>query len=205
MKRMYLVTVPERLIHGINAACFVGLAATGFEIRFGRDFPVLRSMERAVRLHNALGIGFTGSFVAWFLYTLATRRVRYFLPSAQDRPAAVAGQARYYLVGVFTGSPYPFTPSEWNKFNPVQKATYLVLMFALVPLLVFTGGYLLLAIRRWTEFDSGALLGWSFVHVAVAFLGAAFLLAHVYMATTGPRPLDSFRTILTGYHEADEE
>jgi thiosulfate reductase cytochrome b subunit len=205
MKRVYLVTLPERVIHGVNAACFLGLVATGFEIRFGPDFPVLDSMERAVRLHNALGVAFAISFAAWIAYAFVTRRVRYFLPSGVDRRDAVYRQARYYVSGIFTGADYPFAPSEQNKFNPFQKTTYLILMFALVPVQVVTGVYLLLAIRRWTEFDSGALIGWSFAHVAAAFAGAAFLLSHVYMATTGPRPLSSFRTIITGYHKTDGE
>ena len=205
MKRVYLMTFPERLVHAVNAACFVGLIVTGFEIRFGEGFRVLGSMEKAVRVHDALGVCFTASFAAWLLYALATRRIRHLLPSSADGPASVARQARYYFLGIFRGAPYPFAPSDREKFNSIQKATYLVLMLALVPLQIVTGVYLMIAIWRWTEFDSSALLGWSFTHVAAGFLGAAFLIAHVYMATTGARPLASFATIVTGYHVTHED
>jgi thiosulfate reductase cytochrome b subunit len=203
MSRHYLVTLPERVLHMLNAFCFTGLAWTGFEIRFGEALPGLSSMETAVRWHNALGVALTASVVLWLLYSAATARIRLFLPGADDSLAATARQARYYLVGIFSGAPYPFAPTPTRKFNALQKATYLVLMFGIVPALIATGVYLLLSIRRWTEFDSGALLTWSHAHVAAAFLGTAFLAMHVYMATTGPRPLGSFRTILTGFHDGE--
>ena len=53
---------------------------------------------------------------------------------------AVSKQARFYLYGIMKGEPHPFAATTTDKFNPLQQlASYLGVMFGLVPLLLITG------------------------------------------------------------------
>ena len=48
-------------------------------------------------------------------------------------------QARFYAYDIFKNRPHPYAPSEDNKFNPLQKATYFNFMFFMMPLLLISG------------------------------------------------------------------
>lgn len=48
-------------------------------------------------------------------------------------------QTRFYLYGIMKGEPHPFAATAESKFNPLQQLAYLVIMYALIPLLIITG------------------------------------------------------------------
>lgn len=48
-------------------------------------------------------------------------------------------QTRFYLFGIMQGESHPFPASPRSKFNPLQQAAYVGVMYGLLPLLLITG------------------------------------------------------------------
>jgi thiosulfate reductase cytochrome b subunit len=109
-------------------------------------------------------------------------------------------QARYYLSGIFRGEPHPFEKSPKRKLNPLQQATYLIILNLLLPLQVVTG-ILIWGMQRWPATSAwlGGLPTVAAVHAFGAWLFAAFLLMHVYLTTTGQTPLSNLRAMALGW------
>jgi thiosulfate reductase cytochrome b subunit len=74
----------------------------------------------------------------------------------------------------------------------------------LLPLQILTGA-LMWGVQQWPE-AAGALGGLPFLapfHTLVAWLFASFIVAHVYLTTTGATPLEAIRGMVTGYEEVE--
>jgi len=95
-------------------------------------------------------------------------------------------QAKYYLQGIFKGNEHPFEKTKSKKLNPLQQVTYFGLLNVLLPLQIFTGA-LMWGVQQWTQAASlfGGLPFLAPFHSLVAWLFASFIVAHVYLTTTG--------------------
>lgn len=201
--KIYLATAIDRLWHWVHALGIVALILTGFNIHFVKEFNIFGSMEQAVRLHNIIGLVVTFDFGLWFIYNLVTFRIKYYLPNREDVPVGMFKQALYYGYGIFAGKPHPFHTDESRKFNPLQKLTYLGIMTALVPFQIVTGLYLLAMVSGWTPIIDSRMMFLSIAHTIVAFFATAFLIGHVYLATTGKKPHSLFVFMITGWHDRE--
>lgn len=202
-ERLYLNTVTDRLWHAVHVLGITLLVLSGFNIHFAGSFDVLGSVERAVRWHNAVGVVVSIDWGIWFLYNLFSARIRFYLPGRDDLPAGIAKQAGYYLFGIFRGEDAPYPASPTRKFNPIQKWIYLAVMGGLVPFQIGTGAYMLWAVTSAERLGEETMFLLSVTHTAVSFLSAAFIIAHVYLATTGKNLASHFRLMITGWHEAE--
>ena len=118
-------------------------------------------------------------------------------------------QAEYYLVGVFRGAPHPTRKTVLSKLNPLQKLVYLQLKLLVIPVVVVSG--VLYLVYRYPA--RGGMTGLSVdgletiavVHTAGAFLLVAFLIAHVYLITTGTTLTSNLRAMITGYEELHDD
>ncbi|RJO73218.1 MAG: hypothetical protein C4523_01745 [Myxococcales bacterium] len=200
--RLYLATRIDRFWHWVHAVGVVLLILSGFNIHFAESFDVLGGIERAIWWHNVVGVIVAFDWGLWLIYNLATRRIRYYLPTADEKPAGLLRQARFYLFGLFRNDPHPYAITAERKFNPLQKLTYLGMMALVVPFQIVTGIYMLLLISGSAEFGGKMFLP-SVLHTAGAFATTAFLVGHVYLATTGRRPYSHFAFMISGYHEED--
>jgi thiosulfate reductase cytochrome b subunit len=70
-----------------------------------------------------------------------------------------------------------------------------------VPFEIITGLYMLLLIKGWSNFIDSNVKLVSIPHTIGAFWATAFLIGHIYLATTGDRPYSHFMMMITGYHE----
>lgn len=115
-------------------------------------------------------------------------------------------QARYYLVGIFKGEPHPFQRGPERKLNPLQEVTYLVILNVLLPLQTLSG-LAMWGAQRWPDAVAavGGLPALAAVHTLGAWLFAAFLVAHMYLTTTGPTPLAMIRARIVGWDETEHE
>jgi thiosulfate reductase cytochrome b subunit len=114
-------------------------------------------------------------------------------------------QATYYGWGMFKGEKHPFPVTEDNKFNPLQKITYVLSMYAAVPLLIISGIGLLfpeIVIHKFMEI-SGLLLT-DLLHIVMGFFLSIFMIIHIYTCTLGAKPTTLFWGMITGYHRSDE-
>src|SRR5574340_169920 len=113
-------------------------------------------------------------------------------------------QIKYYVSGIFRGEPHPFEKRPDDRMNPIQKLTYFGILHVLLPLQIVTGA-LMWGAQRWPEVASalGGLPLLAPLHTLVAWLFASFIVAHVYLTTTGTTPLEAIRGMVTGYEEVE--
>ena len=203
-KRIYLYTVYERVWHWLQAGLIFVLLLTGVEIHWPQF--ALFGFTAAVDLHNVLAaVLLANAFLALF-YHLSTGEIRQFIPAPRDYFSLAAKQARYYLRGIFRGEEHPFEHSPDQKMNPLQQVTYLMLLNVLLPAQIVTG-ILLWGAEYWPAFTDaiGGLRWLATIHAFVAWSLVAFVITHMYLTTTGHKPLTLVKAMVTGWEETDEE
>ena len=95
--------------------------------------------------------------------------------------------------------PYPI--SEKRKFNPVQKYTYVAVMYLLVPVIIITGIALLFPELIIEEaYNMSGIFLTALLHAIIGFFISIFLIIHLYFATIGKKPASNFISIVTGWH-----
>nr|VFJ92796.1 MAG: Thiosulfate reductase cytochrome b subunit [Candidatus Kentron sp. H]VFJ93885.1 MAG: Thiosulfate reductase cytochrome b subunit [Candidatus Kentron sp. H]VFK00396.1 MAG: Thiosulfate reductase cytochrome b subunit [Candidatus Kentron sp. H] len=203
--KVYLATRVDRLWHWVHALGIVLLILTGLQIHFVEKFPIFRSYDQALYWHNIIGLVVVFDWGLWLLYNLLSGRfARYYRPNRDDLPAGMMRQGMFYGMGIFKGDPHPFPVGETRKFNPLQKWTYLGVMAILVPFQIVTGLYLYAMVTGFIPFHGADALPVSVLHTAASFLVAMFVVSHIYLGTTGHKPWDQFRFMITGYHDDEQ-
>ena len=188
----------ERIWHWFQALCIVMLIITGIILHWPESFPGW--FHWAVSTHNWFGWGMVVALIVWVAYNLATGRISHYIPRKGDIPRGLIVQGRFYLFGIFKHEPHPFAPTEDCKFNPLQKITYLGKQAILVPILVISG-----LMFMYPDFFKGfidAIGGIKVLaacHFILAGIFASFLVAHIYLATTGETVGENFKAIVFGY------
>ncbi len=187
----------ERFWHWTQMVLIVTLLATGFGVH---GFHSLIDFEEAVTLHTiaALALG-----VLWILATfwlLTTGTWRHFVPSAKG----LWQVARFYAWGIFQGEGHPYRKAYWRKHNPLQALAYLGLKLVLFPAIWISGiPYLLYGLWQHLPQASEWLSWVALVHTAAAFAIAAFIVAHIYLLTTGHSFVEHVKPMITGFDEVD--
>jgi thiosulfate reductase cytochrome b subunit len=199
-ERLYLRSLPERVWHGIHTLSFLGLILSGINLRFPADLPLL-GLKNAVALHNVCAKVLLADYALWLVYVLLSRRLKFLLPGRRDLARGLLKQGKYYLRGVLRGDAPPFPATGKDKFNPLQKWTYLAVMAGLVPLLIVSGIGLVMP-ERVNELTGDRVHLVALVHRFLAYLATAFVIAHVYLAVTAPSIRSTFGSMVTGWVEA---
>lgn len=194
-----LYGVHERIWHWVQAVAILGLFASGWCVREGGCGPI--GLDAAARAHEGLGWFLVLNGALGLFYYVTSGAIQQLLPPPRDTWTLALRQARYYLVGVFRGEPHPFARRPDARLNPLQQLTYLALLNGLLPLAVVTG--LLLWGRERAPALAGLSTGALFaLHGLAAWGLLAFVVAHVYLTTTGETPLGALRAMLTGVEPA---
>lgn len=201
MKRELVYKGFERFWHWAQSALILFLALTGFEIHGTISFF---GFDQAVRFH---------SFAAWSLLVLiafavfwhfTTGEWKHYVPTL----ANIRTYVHYYTRGIFRGEPHPAHRRLLSKLNPLQKLVYAALKVFIIPSMVVTG--LLYMFYRYPQRYEVAGLRLESLHlVAVlhtfgAFLIVAFVVAHLYLITTGQTLSTNLKVMITGYEETHE-
>ena len=137
MKETSLYPLPIRIWHWTNALLFLVLIITGIQLR-APGFSVFSQYGTATALHRYAGIICALSFLFWFFYSIFTGAMKHYLPRGKDI-REIPQQVAFYVFYVFKGRPNPFSASEKEKFNVLQKITYGSVMFILAPIIIITG------------------------------------------------------------------
>ncbi len=88
----------------------------------------------------------------------------------------------------------------------MQKATYLVIMLVLLPLVIFSGALLMyVAPLRELLLLLGGIKMLVGTHFLLACCFTAFLFVHIYLATLGHTPLAHFKPMWNGWEEETVE
>jgi len=199
--RIYFYTLYERLWHWLQAVAIIALLITGFEISFTSLFSG-KGFALSVSIHNILGIILSINAFLAFFYHIVGGILKQYIPGIEDFFSLGFKHASYYLIGIFRGDPHPFDKTPEKRLLPLQKITYFGMLHILLPFMVITG------LLKWsamytqtyiTMFGGLHILGP--LHRFGAWLFLSFVIIHVYMITTGPSPLASLKSMITGYEE----
>ncbi len=201
-KRLYLYPLWLRLWHWFNAVLCLLLIITGISLQYsGPDFPLMR-FDLAVSIHNIAGFLLTISYLVFIPANIISKNNRFYKFSRKGFIRENAEQFKYYTRGMFLKQKPPFPITEERKFNPLQKTSYLIVLFVLMPLIIITGWGLL-----FPEITISQFLGISglhitnFLHLIVGFFISVFLLVHIYFSTIGTTTWSHFKAMITGWHE----
>jgi thiosulfate reductase cytochrome b subunit len=197
-ERIYIFKAFERIWHWSQAALIIFMMLTGFEIHgtysnFG--------FERAVNYHTIAAWSLVGLWIFAIFWHLITGEWRHYIPTTEKMVAI----AKFYSSGIFRHEPHPFKPSASQKHNPLQRLTYLLVLTLLSPLIWVTG-WLYLFYADWSAWGLSALqLEWvAMGHTIGAFLMLAFLISHLYLATTGHKLTSQVKAMITGYEDVEQ-
>jgi predicted CXXCH cytochrome family protein len=197
-EKILLHPLTERIWHWFQALCIVMLICTGVMLHWPEKFPGW--FNWAVKVHNIFGIAAVVAFLTWFFYNLGTGRISHYIPRKWEIPKGIITQARFYGFGIFRHEPHPYAPTEDNKFNPLQKIAYLQFQALLLPILLITGIlYMYPETFKGVINALGGMTVLGIVHLLLGTLFAAFLVAHIYLATTGETIGENFKAIIFGY------
>ncbi len=200
--KVYLYPVWVRLWHLSNALLCLLLIFTGVSMQYASaESPFIR-FDIAVSIHNLCGILLTVSYLAFIIGNLTTGNGKYYRQRIKGYFKEIMQQARYYSYGMFVGEPAPFKINEERKFNPIQKLTYILIMYVALPFIFITGWALLFPEFIVTRlFQFGGITLTSLLHAMLGFLVSLFLIIHVYFCTIGHTVGSNFKSMINGYHE----
>ena len=204
---VYINPLPVRIWHWINALGFLLLILTGAQLRY-LELLQLMSFEAAVKLHNWVGFAVIANYFIWLGFHLTSDKISNYHPVLDARMfmANYFRQLRYYSYGIFKSERNPHQVKPNDKFNPMQRMTYQLVMLLVVPVQFITG-LILWDIKRFESWV--ALLGGirvvDTIHVVIFIFFVFFILVHVYLGALGKRPSTHYREMLTGYEEPQQE
>lgn len=202
MKKVYIYKIFERFWHWSQALLIFTLAFTGFEIHNSYS---LVGFETAIKVHNFTAWAFLVLIVFAIFWHFTTGEWKQYIPTTKY----LKDQMNYYIFGIFKGAAHPTKKTVYNKFNPLQRLVYLGLKLLVIPVMV-ASGFMYLFYRypqkgKIEFIHVDGLENIALVHTFGAFALLAFVVAHVYLTTTGHTPMASIKAMITGWEELDED
>lgn len=202
MRREYIYSGFNRFWHWTQAALILFLAATGFEIHGSLHFF---GYANAVHYHNAAAVMLLVLVAFAIFWHFTTGQWRQYLPTLTNLQA----QANYYLVGIFHNAPHPTRKTALSKLNPLQRLVYLGLKLLVIPVVALSG--ILYMFYRYPQryevvaLKMQGLRSVALAHTFGAYLILAFLLAHLYLITTGRTLTSNLKAMISGYEDLETD
>lgn len=192
-ERLYLFTRFERFWHWSQAALIITLLISGFAIHGSHS---LLDFRTAVTLHESAAWLLIGLWIFAIFWHCTTGQWRQYIPTLNNLQRV----ALYYAHGIFTGAPHPYKVSLERKHNPLQRIAYLGVLLVINPLIWLSGLLYLFWGRLGPHMPGWMSLEWlALTHTFAAFLMLIFLIAHIYLTTTGHTPLAHIKAMLSGW------
>ena len=202
MKKEYIYKRFERFWHWTQAALIIFLGVTGFEIHGSFTFF---GYDQAVRYHDVAAWTFITLIVFAIFWHITTGEWRQYLPTWNNMRA----QIEYYIFGIFYNAPHPTKKTVLSKLNPLQKLVYAGLKALVIPVMVLSG--LLYMFYRYPQryevvgLNISGLQIVAVIHTIGAFLLVTFLIAHLYLITTGQTVTSNLKAMITGYEDIQDK
>ncbi|MCF6357218.1 MAG: cytochrome b/b6 domain-containing protein, partial [Draconibacterium sp.] len=135
-EKIYLYPVWLRIWHAINAIGILILIVSGLNLQFSKGSLSLINFESAINMHNVAGVIVSINYLLFFFGNMFLGNKKYYRIKPKGCTKRIVKQAKYYAFGMFTGQKTPFPISEKRKFNPLQKYSYLLIMYIFVPVII---------------------------------------------------------------------
>lgn len=201
-KRLYLYPIWIRLWHVTNALLFILLIITGFSLHYASIENSFIPFNISVVIHNVCAIILTVNYGIFIIGNIITNNGMFYSKWRKNLWPKLWKQFQFYAFGIFKGDPHPFPITKKQKFNPLQKVSYVFAMYLGMPLLVISGVGLMFPERIGQSiFNINALVFYDVLHLVVAFVLSIFLVIHLYTCTLGDKPGTLFKSMVNGYHE----
>jgi len=186
----------ERFWHWSQMLLILLLLISGFNIH---GFFQILSFENAVNIHTLAALALLLLWIFAIFWHLTTGTWRHYVPSSTGLKQVVY----FYSYGIFMGENHPYKKTYGRKHNPLQALAYLALKLLLFPA-IWISGIAYLSYAYWASGDSAGLLGLiANMHTAVAFAIVIFIIAHVYLLTTGHSFKQHLMPMVNGFDEVD--
>ena len=196
-KFVYKHTAVTRIMHGLHLVSIVMLTLTGFYIYAPGFFRIFPSMDVARYLHFIFMYVVGWTLIYKFYYTIVTGEIKelfFTWRDLKDFPILI----KHYVFDIFVGIP---SPARWGKYNPGQKMIY-----TLWPVLLIAQGitgitmYFTIKFTQFNDFFGGLanIRAW---HLVIAWLFVLTTIAHFYLGSTGPKVVDFYKSVVTGYEK----
>jgi len=201
MNNVYVYRAFERFWHWSQALLIIFLAVTGFEVHGAISFF---GFEEAVAYHSTAAWALIILIVFAAFWHLTTGEWRQYIPTLTH----IRSYLNYYVFGIFRNAPHPTKKTVLSKLNPLQKLVYFALKTIVLPAMLISG--LLYSLYRYPQrhgieaLNVESLHSIAIVHTIGAFLLIAFLVAHLYLITTGESLFSNLKAMLTGYEEVPD-
>jgi thiosulfate reductase cytochrome b subunit len=200
--KIYLYPVWIRLWHMINALMFLLLIFTGISLHYSSAQSHLIRFDVAVGIHNVAAIIVTLNYGIFLIGNIVTRNGKFYRKWRKNLVVNLWTQFRFYSVGIFNKEKHPFPITEKQKFNPLQKFAYVIVMYFGMPLLIFSGLAMFFPeLMGAVVFGISGLVFYDSLHIIVGFVMSLFLLIHIYTCTLGDKAGTLFKSMINGYHE----
>jgi len=182
---------------------FLVLIITGVSMQYSSpDLPMIR-FDWAVYFHNLAGVILTFGFVGFVIMNRVSGNYAYYRCKRKGCIKRLKRQFVYYTFGLFQSEDPPYPVSKKRKFNPMQKMSYLLVMYILMPLMIVTGlGLMYPEIIVEDVFGISGIHMTDLFHIVSGFVMSVFMLVHVYFCTIGKTTVSNFRSMFNGWHEA---
>lgn len=203
LQEIYMYSVYERLWHWLQTVVILILLFTGLIIHKPDKFGIF-SFSYVVQVHNAMALILVVNAALAAFYHFASGEIQQYLPRPRGFFDQAFLQTKYYLLGIFQGERHPFEKTRRRKMNPLQQATYFAILNVLLPLQIITGAFMWGA-QRWPDITAnlGGLPFLAPVHTMISWLFASFIVMHVYLTTTGYKPLANIKGMIMGWDEVE--
>ena len=200
-EKLYLYPLWLRIWHWTNAFLFLILIITGLSLQYSGVEGAFIRFDIAVSYHNIAGIILTVSYVFFVIANRYSGNRKYYRVKQKGFQKRLMKQFRYYLFGVFVGEPKPYPVSEKRKFNPLQKLSYIIVMYVFMPLIIITGfGLLFPEINLENVFGVAGIYLTILLHIVIGFALSIFMIVHIYFCTFGKTATSEFKSMFTGWH-----
>jgi thiosulfate reductase cytochrome b subunit len=201
MSKEYLYPLWVRIWHWLNAVLFVILILTGISLHYSASNDLFISFELSIVLHNTAGLILVANYLFFVIFNFITGNYKHYVLRFKGMISKMFTQARYYTSGIFRKEPHPYNPSKEEKFNPLQKVTYIGTMYVMMPILMISGLFLLFPQLAPDEvLGMGGIWPMAILHLVSAFFLSLFMIGHIYLATTGESVTANFKSMFTGWH-----
>lgn len=198
-KKLYFYPLWLRIWHGLNALGIVVLIITGISLQ-SSEWSFM-GFGTAISLHNIAGAVVTISYFLFFIGNLVSTNGSFYRVKPKGLIKRPMKQAHYYIWGMFHGIKAPYPLSAKRKFNPLQKYSYIIVMYLIVPAVIVTGIALLYPEIIIEEvYQYSGIFVTAIFHSILGFFISIFLIIHVYIASIGKSPKENFESIISGWH-----
>jgi len=110
-------------------------------------------------------------------------------------------QFRYYSYGIFKKEKPPYSITKKRKFNPLQKLSYVLVMYLLMPVMILTGIMLFFPdVLPSRILGVGGIHLIDLLHIISGFTLSIFMVVHIYFCTIGRTPFANFESMINGWH-----